>query len=81
MVVEQHRKRPVWIPRVCHPHPVDDLEPRAIRVEATWAINEKHGIRLLAAPLSYEETGFLAARTRFAGAAFAPCLILPGPPG
>lgn len=39
----------------------------AIRIEGNWAINEKHGLRLLWAPLSYSETGLLESDTRFAG--------------
>lgn len=40
----------------------------AARLYFTWNINERHGLRLLAAPLGYSETGVFDAPVRFAGA-------------
>jgi hypothetical protein len=37
------------------------------RVYLTWNVNERHGLRLLAAPLSISETGTLPGAVRFAG--------------
>ena len=42
----------------------------AVRLEALWNINKKHGVRLLIAPLSFSETGDIDAPIRFAGATF-----------
>jgi len=44
----------------------------AARLYCTWNINERHGLRALAAPLSVTETGILPATTRFAGGVFEP---------
>lgn len=44
----------------------------AVRVEGTWAINDKHGLRFLLAPLSYSESGKLQKETRFAGQSYNP---------
>jgi len=44
----------------------------AVRVEGSWDINEKHGLRFLLAPLSYSENGQLEAETRFAGESYSP---------
>jgi len=44
----------------------------AVRIEGTWDINEKHGLRFLLAPLSYSENGRLDEVTRFAGETFSP---------
>lgn len=44
----------------------------AVRVEGTWNINDKHGLRFLLAPLSYSENGQLEEETRFAGGTFNP---------
>lgn len=44
----------------------------AVRIEGTWDINEKHGLRFLLAPLSYSENGRLEEATRFAGGTFSP---------
>ncbi len=41
------------------------------RLYATWNINEKHGVRLLLAPLRIAETAQLDAPVNFAGSAFA----------
>jgi hypothetical protein len=43
----------------------------AARLYFTWNINERHGLRALAAPLSITETGVLPSETRFAGGVFA----------
>jgi hypothetical protein len=43
-----------------------------IRVEGTWDINDKHGLRFLLAPLSYSESGQLETETRFAGQSYSP---------
>jgi len=40
------------------------------RLNASWDLRGKHGMRLVLAPLAYEETGFLPADTRFAGQSF-----------
>ena len=42
------------------------------RLYATWNINRRHSLRLLAAPLSYTEQGFLPGPVDFAGEAYAP---------
>ncbi|MEJ2541617.1 MAG: hypothetical protein P8188_16915 [Gemmatimonadota bacterium] len=42
------------------------------RLYATWNINRRHGLRLLAAPLSYTEAGSVAEPVAFAGATFRP---------
>lgn len=44
----------------------------AARFELLWNFSQKHGLRLLLAPLSYSETGRLEAPVRFAGATFIP---------
>jgi len=44
----------------------------AARVYFTWNINQKNGLRLLLAPLSYAETGIFDDPVDFAGAAYAP---------
>lgn len=44
----------------------------AARFEGLWSINDKHGIRVVAAPLSYKENGKLDRETRFAGATYSP---------
>lgn len=41
-----------------------------IRLEGIWNINDKHGIRVLLAPLSYSETGAVSDPIRFAGETF-----------
>jgi hypothetical protein len=41
------------------------------RLYATWNINERHGLRVLAAPLSVSETAELAGPVDFAGGSFA----------
>ena len=43
----------------------------AWRLYFTWNINERHGLRLLAAPLVVTETGQLEGPTNFAGESFA----------
>lgn len=40
------------------------------RLYATWNINQRHGLRLLLAPLSYTETGTLDGPVEFAGASY-----------
>lgn len=40
------------------------------RVNASWNLRGRHGMRLVLAPLSYKETGELPADTRFAGETF-----------
>ena len=42
----------------------------AVRLEAIWNIKQKHSMRVLLAPLSYQETGSLPEDTRFASALF-----------
>lgn len=42
------------------------------RLYVTWNINDRHGLRALAAPLSYNETGTLEAPVDFAGASYLP---------
>jgi hypothetical protein len=44
----------------------------AARGYITWNVNERHGLRLLVAPLSIRESGALARPIRFAGANYAP---------
>lgn len=44
----------------------------AARLYFTWDINDRHGLRLLAAPLGYSETGVFDAPVRFAGADYLP---------
>ena len=41
-----------------------------LRFEGIWNINERHGLRLLLAPLSYNETGNTDEQIQFAGASF-----------
>ena len=41
------------------------------RLQTTWNINEKHGLRLLLAPLSVTETAELQTPVTFAGSSFA----------
>ena len=43
-----------------------------VRLSGIWNINEKHGMRLLLAPLSYTENGTLDRETRFAGETYQP---------
>lgn len=40
------------------------------RVYVTWNVNARHGLRLLAAPLSYTETGMLSGPVNFAGGSY-----------
>jgi hypothetical protein len=40
------------------------------RIYFTWNINDRHGLRLLLAPLSYTETGIFDDEVLFAGAAY-----------
>ena len=40
------------------------------RLNLLWNLNDKHGVRVLLAPLSYEETGILNTNVNFAGASF-----------
>ncbi|UCF79216.1 MAG: hypothetical protein JSW03_02885 [Candidatus Eiseniibacteriota bacterium] len=42
----------------------------AFRLYLTWNINSRHGLRVLAAPLSFSETGVLTSPTAFAGGSF-----------
>lgn len=42
----------------------------SLRLNANWNINERHGMRLVLAPLAYEETGNLDSDVRFADANF-----------
>ena len=42
------------------------------RLYFTWNINERHGLRALAAPLSFTETGTLEAPVDFAGSSYLP---------
>lgn len=42
------------------------------RLYATWNINQRHGLRLLLAPLSYTETGIFDGPVDFAGARYEP---------
>jgi hypothetical protein len=44
----------------------------AARLYATWNINERHGLRLLLAPLSVTENGVLDSTVSFAGATYGP---------
>ena len=44
----------------------------AARAYVTWNVNERHGLRLLLAPLSIRETGTIERPIRFAGASYAP---------
>jgi hypothetical protein len=46
----------------------------AVRFYATWNINEKHGLRILVAPLSITETAELDRTLDFAGASFIPSI-------
>lgn len=41
-----------------------------VRVDAAWAVNERHDIRVLLAPLGYEEPGTLPGPVRFNGTSF-----------
>jgi len=41
-----------------------------VRVELTYQINHKHGLRFLLAPLAYTETGLLSTDVSFAGQSF-----------
>lgn len=41
------------------------------RLELNWAVNEKHGLRILLAPLSYTESVRFSESVRFAGETFA----------
>jgi len=43
----------------------------AVRIEANWMLNKKHGIRLLMAPLTYTEPVMFDQPIQFAGASFA----------
>lgn len=43
----------------------------AVRFEVNWAINDRHGIRVLLAPLSYTESAQFDQPIRFAGESFA----------
>jgi hypothetical protein len=43
----------------------------AVRLEFNWRINEKHGLRVMLAPLSYEERVEFEAPVEFNGASFA----------
>ncbi len=43
----------------------------ALRLEINWALNERHGLRLLLAPLSFTEPAFFSQTVRFAGQSFA----------
>jgi len=42
------------------------------RVYFTWNVNRKHSLRLLAAPLSYTETGVFGEQVNFAGESYQP---------
>jgi len=42
------------------------------RLYLTWNINDRHGLRALAAPLSFTETGILQEPVDFAGASYLP---------
>lgn len=42
----------------------------AVRFELNWAINEKHGMRILLAPLSYTESATFSRNVLFAGESF-----------
>jgi hypothetical protein len=42
------------------------------RLYFTWNINDRHGLRALAAPLSYTETGTLDGPVEFAGSSYVP---------
>jgi hypothetical protein len=42
------------------------------RVYVTWDINDRHGLRVLLAPLSYTESGVFDLPVSFAGATYAP---------
>lgn len=42
------------------------------RLYLTWNVNQKHGLRILLAPLTIEETGSLDEQVSFAGADFEP---------
>jgi hypothetical protein len=44
------------------------------RLYLTWNLNDRHGLRLLLAPLSYTETGIFDEPVDFAGASYAPDL-------
>ncbi len=44
----------------------------SVRFEVNWAINEKHGVRVLLAPLSYTESVRFSQPVRFAGESFNP---------
>jgi hypothetical protein len=44
----------------------------SVRLYATWNISRRHGLRLLAAPLSYTETGFVSDTVAFAGSVYVP---------
>lgn len=44
----------------------------AVRLYATWNINDRHGLRVLLAPLSFTETGTLEGPVSFAGENFEP---------
>jgi hypothetical protein len=74
---------PVWQSRNDVQIPNDDTGTRfslidvqgngpwpAARLYLTWNVNERHGLRALAAPLSVTETGVLPSTTSFEGATF-----------
>ncbi len=42
----------------------------AFRVEAAFDVTDRHGFRVIAAPLSFEDTGFLGEQVFFAGGTF-----------
>jgi len=48
------------------------------RVYVTWNINERHGLRVLVAPLSITETGVLGQAVDFAGAGYSPGVATQG---
>ncbi|HET9426401.1 MAG TPA: hypothetical protein VFO55_13610 [Gemmatimonadaceae bacterium] len=75
----------VWLSRNTAQIPNDDSGTRfslvsvtgkgpwpAARGYVTWNMNERHGLRVLVAPLSIRETGTLASSIQFAGASYAP---------
>jgi len=49
---------------------IDEGPLLAARLEANWSINEKHGVRLLLAPLSYSEDVIYDETINFAGGTF-----------
>ena len=50
------------------------------RLYFTWNINRRHGLRVMAAPLSYTESGIFDERVAFAGESYEPGVVLGAKP-